>query len=145
MERQKEELAQLCQTVGTLAGKLDRLYEQTVVHSREDIAKLAVEIARKIVMREISNGAYDIQAIIEEALKGVPTHQELVVHVNPKDAPLCQQLQEEHPESEFAALHFMADPGIARANCLIETPKGIVRAFVEDGLERIREALEKSQ
>jgi flagellar biosynthesis/type III secretory pathway protein FliH len=144
-ERQEKELAQLCETIGTLAGKLDRLYEQTVVHSRGDIAKLAVEIARKIVMCEIPRGGYDIQAIIEEALKGVPTHQDLVVRVNPQDAPLCEQLRSEHPDGEFAKLQFVPDWSIARANCLIETPKGVVRSFVEEGLERIREALEKSQ
>ncbi len=65
--------------------------------------------------------------------------------MNPQDAPLCQQLQEEQPDSEFAKLQFAADWSIARANCLIETPKGVVRSFVEEGLERIREALEKSQ
>lgn len=144
-ERQKKELAQLCETIGNLAGKLDHLYEQTVVHSRGDIAKLAVEIARKIVMCEIPKGGYDIHAIIDEALKGVPTHQDLVVRVNPQDAPLCQQLQQEQPDSEFAKLQFVPDWSIARANCLIETPKGVVRAFMEEGLERIREALEKSQ
>ncbi len=145
LERQKKELAQLCQTVSTLAGKLDHLYEQTVVHSRADIAKLAVEIARKIIMCEIPKGGYDIQAIIEEALKGVPARQDIVVRVNPQDAPLCQQLQNEHPESEFARLQFVPDRSLARANCLIETPKGVVRSFIEEGLERIREALEKSQ
>jgi flagellar assembly protein FliH len=144
-EQQKKELAQLCETVSNLAGKLDHLYEQTVTHSHGEIAKLAVEIARKIVMCEVSRGSYDIQAIIEEALKRVPTHQDLVVRVNPKDAPSCQRLQEEHPDSELAKLQFVPDWSIARANCLIETPKGIVKSFVEEGLERIREALEKSQ
>jgi flagellar biosynthesis/type III secretory pathway protein FliH len=144
-ERQKKELAQLCATISSLADKLDHLYEQTVAHSRGDIARLAVEIARKIVMCEIPKGGYDIHAIIEEALKGVPSHQDLVVRVNPQDAPLCQQLQEEHPDSELAKLQFVSDWSISRANCLIETPKGVVRSFVEEGLERIREALEKSQ
>lgn len=144
-ERQKKELSQLCQTVGSLADKLNRLYEQAVAHSGGDIAKLAVEIARKIVMCEIPKGGYDIHAIIEEALKGVPTHQDVIVRVNPQDARLCQQLQEQHPDSEFSKLQFVPDSSIARANCLIETPKGVVRSFVEDGLERIREALEKSQ
>jgi flagellar biosynthesis/type III secretory pathway protein FliH len=144
-ERQKKELAQLCQTIGDLAGKLDRLYEQTLVHSRGDIARLAVEIARKIVMCEIPKGGYDIHGIIEEALKGVPTHHDLVIRVNPQDLRMCQQFQEEHPDSDFAKLQFVADRSIGRANCMIETPRGVVRSFVDEGLERIREALEKSQ
>jgi flagellar biosynthesis/type III secretory pathway protein FliH len=145
VEQHSKELSLLCQTVSNLAGKLDRLYQETIAHSHAEIAQLAVEIARKIVMCEVAKGGYDIQAIIEEALKRVPTHQDLIVRVNPDDSPSCQRLQEEHPDSEFAKLQFVGDRSIARANCLIETPKGIVRAFVEEGLERIREALEKSQ
>jgi flagellar biosynthesis/type III secretory pathway protein FliH len=139
------ELAQLCQTAGSLVGKLENLYQETIAHSHAEIARLAVEIARKIVMCEVAKGGYDIQAIVEEALKRVPTHQDLVVRVNPQDVPSCQRLQKDHPDSEFAKLQFTPDRSIARADCLIETPKGIVKAFAEDGLERIREALEKSQ
>jgi flagellar biosynthesis/type III secretory pathway protein FliH len=145
IEQQKKELANLCETVGTLVGKLNRLYEQSVAHNRAEIAKLAVEIARKIVKCEIPKGGYDIHAIIEDALSRAPTRQDLVVRVNPEDAPLCQNLQEERPDGEFAKLQFVPDWSVARANCLIETPKGIVRSFVEEGLERVREALEKSQ
>ena len=96
-------------------------------------------------MCEIGKGNYDIAAIIEEALKRAPAHQDIVVRVNPGDATRCRQLQEEDPESPFARLQLTADPSILPANCLIETPKGIVRSFVEENLERIREALEKSQ
>ena len=145
LDTRQNDLARLCETVDNLVGKLDRLYQQTVAHSHADIATLAVEIARKIVMCEIGKGNYDIQAIVEEALKRAPSHQDIVVRVNPQDAPQCQQLQRERPDSELAQIQFIADWSVPKANCLIETPKGIVRSFVEEGLERIREALEKAQ
>lgn len=145
LKQQRDELAQLCQTVSRLATRLNDLYQQTVAHHRGDIAKLAVEIARKILMRRIEDGAYDIRTIVEEALKRAPVRQNLVVHLNPEDLGACQQFQQENPETQFAEMELVGDWSIDRANCLIETPKGIVKSFVEEHLARIAEALEKAQ
>lgn len=145
LQQQKKNLTQLCATVSTLAAKLNDLYQQTVAHHRADIARLAVEIARKILTRKIDRGEYDIQTIVEEALKCAPARQNLVVRVNPEDLAACQQFQQAHPGTQFAELNLVADWSIARADCLIETPKGIVKSFVEEHLARIGEALEKAQ
>jgi flagellar biosynthesis/type III secretory pathway protein FliH len=145
IEAQEQNLTHLCETLDDVAGKLSNLYEQTLIQNRSDIAKLAVEIARKILGQRTQNGDYDIHAIIEEALKRAPTRQELVVRVNPEDLPRCQQLQQAKPDSPFAELSFVADHDVTRASCLIETPKGVVRSFVEEHLNRIAEALEKAQ
>ncbi|UCD53206.1 MAG: hypothetical protein JSW27_11290, partial [Phycisphaerales bacterium] len=145
IEEREQNLTQLCGTLDSIAGKLKDLYQETVTKNRSDIAKLAVEIARKILNWKTSAGDYSIQEVIEEALKRAPTRQELVVHVNPEDLPRCQELQQELPDSQFAELNLVADPSIARAGCLVETPKGIVRSFVKEHLDRIAEALEKAQ
>ncbi len=144
-EQHEQRLAQLCQLVDSIAGKLNDLYDQTIARNQGDIARLAVEIARKILACRISQGNYDIQPVIEEALKRAPARQEIAVRVNPEDLPACQQLQQETPNGQLAELSFVSDWSIARADCLIETPKGIVKSFVEEHLTRIAEALEKAQ
>ena len=63
------------------------------------------------------------------------------MRVNPQDLPACQKLQQKDAEGPFAGLEFVGDRSIARADCLVETPKGIVKSFVEQHLERIGEAL----
>jgi len=136
-----QELTQLCGLVESLAEQLSRLHEEAIADHRGDIARLAVEIARKILTQRVASGDYDVQAVIEEALKRAPTHQNIIVRVNPQDLPACQKLQQKDAEGPFAALEFVGDRGIARADCLVETPKGIVRSFVEQHLERIGEAL----
>jgi flagellar assembly protein FliH len=142
---QEQSLTQLCGTLDSIAGKLNDLYQETIANNRSDVARLAVEIARKILDWKTSTGDYDIHVVIEEALKQAPTRQDLVVHVNSEDLSRCQKLQQEHPDGPFAELHLVADSGIARGGCLIETPKGVVRSFVEEHLGRIAEALEKAQ
>jgi flagellar biosynthesis/type III secretory pathway protein FliH len=141
----EQRLRQLCEVIDSIVGKLNKLYEQTIARNRSDIARLAVEIARKILACKISKGDYDIRPVIEEALKRVPARQEFVVRVNPEDLPLCQQLRQDNPDSQLANINLVADWSIARADCLIETPKGIVKSFVEEHLARIAEALEKAQ
>jgi flagellar biosynthesis/type III secretory pathway protein FliH len=145
LEEREKTLTQLCQTVDSLASKVNDLHQHTVAQNRGDIAKLAVEIARKILRWKIDQGDYAIQEIIEEALKQAPTRQKLVVRVNPEDLTRCQQHQEENPDGQFAEVEFVADWGIAPADCLIETPKGVVRSFVAEHLDHIGEALERAQ
>jgi len=137
----EQELAQSCRLLKNIAEKLNNVYEETIGRNRSDIARLAVEIARKILMRETDSGHYAMQAVIEEALKCAPTRQNIVVRVNPQDLPSCQRLGQEDPNGPLSGLEFVADWSIARADCLVETPKGIVKSFVEERLERIGEAL----
>jgi flagellar biosynthesis/type III secretory pathway protein FliH len=136
-----QELAPLCKTLRGMVDKLRKLHDETVASHRSEIAKLAVEIARKILACRTAQGDYDLQGVIEEALKRAPSRQNLVVRVNPEDLAPCQQLVQNNPDGPLAGLEFTADWSIARADCVVETPKGIVKSFVEEHLERISEAL----
>ncbi len=142
---QRAELARLLEIVNRLAGGLHQLHEQTLAHNRAEIARLAVEIARRILMCKAGKGDYEIQAIVEEALKRAPTRQNVVVRLNPEDVSRCQQLQKDNPQSPLAELELTADWNIGRGECLLETPKGIVRSFIEEHLEHISEALQKAE
>ena len=140
---QRVELARLLEIVNGLAGGLHQLHEQILVRNRAEIARLALEIARKILMCKVGKGDYEIQAVVEEALKRAPTRQNVIVRLNPEDVSRCQQLQKDNPQSPFAELELTADWNIGRGECLVETPKGIVRSFIEEHLEHIGEALQK--
>lgn len=143
LEQHGTQLTTLCQTVNSIADALNKLHQDTLASHRNEIARLAVEIARKILMHKLGQGDYDIQAIVEEALRRAPTRQSIVIRLNPEDLPHCQQLQQESPDSPFAQLAFTPDWSVGRGECLVETPKGIVPSFIEEHLERISEALQK--
>ena len=145
LQEQKNELARLVETVNGVAAGLGRSYEQMLASNHGEIAKLAVEIARKILMYKAGKGDYEIQAIVEEALKQAPTRQNVVVRLHPEDLPRCQQLQRENPQSPLAELELTADGSLGRGECLVQTPKGIVPSFIEEHLERISGALQKVQ
>ena len=144
LEGQKTELSQLLQTLRGLVDKLNQFYDKAFAEHKEEIAKLSVEIARKILVQEVQKGNYEIESIVQEALKSAPTRQDVVVHLNPEDLVRCQKVQQDDSAGSLAGIKFVSDPNIGRAECLLETPKGIIKSLVEEQLERIGKALENS-
>ena len=135
--------SQACQTLNGVVSKLNQFYDRLFAEHREEIARLSVEIARKILMQKVQNGDYEIESIVKEVLQNAPTKQELVIHLNPEDLAACERLQQDDPDRGLADIKFVGDPSIGRAECLLETPKGIVKSSFDEQLERISEALEK--
>lgn len=142
-EKQKAEAAHLCQTLNCLVDKLNQFYDEVLAQHKVEIAKLSAEIARKILMHKVQKGDYEIESIVTEVLEHAPTRQAVVVHLNPADLGQCQKLQQDDPTGTFAEIQFVSDPNIGRAECLLETPKGIIKWFIEEHTERISQALEK--
>ena len=131
-------------TLQGVIDKLNELYDSIFAGQREEIARLSVEIARKILMQKVEDGNYEIESIVKEALKNAPTHEDLVVHLNPQDLAQCQKAQQEGATGPLAGIKFVADSNIGRAECLLETGKGIVKSLIDEHLERIGKALEKA-
>ena len=142
-EKQKAEAAHLCQTLNCLVDKLNQFYDEVLAQHKVEISKLSAEIARKILMHKVQKGDYEIESIVTEVLEHAPTRQAVVVHLNPADLGHCQKLQRDDPSGGFAEIQFVSDPNIGRAECLLETPKGIIKWFIEEHIERISQALEK--
>lgn len=145
LESQKTEVSQILQTLQTLAVKLNEFYDNLLAEHKKQIAKLSVEIARKILMQKVQQGDYEIQSIIEQALKKAPTHQDLVVHLNPEDLVQWQKLQADNADSTLAGIKFISDPNIGQAECLLESPKGTVESLIDKHLEQIGNVLKKAE
>ena len=96
------------------------------------------------MVRKIEDGDYKIETIVKEALKSVPAHQDIEVHLNPKDLELCQQALQDAQDSKLTGIKLISDPGIGQAECIVKSPKGIVQSFIDEHLEQISEALQKA-
>jgi flagellar biosynthesis/type III secretory pathway protein FliH len=142
---QKVKFSQLCQALESLVARLNQFYEGAFAEHKEEIAKLSVEIARKILVRKVQEGDYEIESIVKEALNNAPTQQDVVVHLNPEDLAEYQKVQQEDVGSTLAGLKFIADPNIGRAECMLETPKGIVESLIDEHLEQVGKALTKAE
>jgi len=144
LEAQKAVFSQACQTLNGVITKFNQFCDKLYAGHGEEIARLSVEIARKILMRKVEEGEYEIESIIKEALKSTPCSQDVKVHLNPEDIETCRKAQQQEPGGVLAGIQLVPDPNIGRAECLLESPKGIVKSLIDDNLERISKALEKA-
>ncbi|MHC4571535.1 MAG: FliH/SctL family protein [Planctomycetota bacterium] len=145
LKLQQEGLTQACRALQDAANKVNEFQDNLFEEHKEQIAKLSVEIARKILVQKVQEKDYEIESIIKEALKNAPTHQDVVVHLNPEDFVQCQKLQQDDTAGTLAGVKFVSDPNIGEAECLLETPKGIIESLIDKHLEQIGQALKKAE
>ncbi len=147
LDAQKAMFSQACQALNDATGKLNAFYDKVFAKHAEGVAKLSVDIASKILVREVDNGNYQIEAIIKEAMKNAPVRHDVVVHLNPDDYTHSREVLQDQQNEQggaFIGIQFVSDPKIGRAECLVETPKGIVKSLIAENLERIGQALQKA-
>lgn len=144
LNAQIERYRHSCDTLQNTIAQVNRFYEELVAGHSEAIARLSTEIARKVIMRNIQDGDYEIEAIVTEALKNAPHLEDGVIRLNPQDLTECQNLQQDTTGS-LAGVELLADPAIGQGECVLESPKGIVRSLIDEHLERISTALAKTE
>jgi flagellar biosynthesis/type III secretory pathway protein FliH len=144
-ETQKNTFSQTCRAINSVVKKLNQFYDKMFAEQKEEIVKLSVEIARKILMQKVEDGDYEIHSIIKEALNNAPTKQDIVVHLNPEDLAECEKALQNEPDDTLKDVKFVSDPNIGRAECLLESPKGTVESLINEHLERISKALKKAE
>jgi len=140
LKKQKILYQQACRTVQAISDNFKENYETIFAQRNEEIARLAVEIARKVLMQAVKDGDYEIENVIKEILQNAPSQHNLVVHLNPKDLAAIQQIGTE----AFADVAFVPDNNIGQAECVLESPKGIIKSLIDEHLEQIERALTKA-
>lgn len=128
-------------TLKALVAKLNNFYEEVFAGHKEQIARLSVEIARKVLMQKVKDGDYEIESIVKEVLSNAPSRQDVVIYVNPEDLAACQKVQD---DDTFEDIKFSADSNIERAECRLESPKGIIKSLINEHLEQIEKTLTKT-
>jgi flagellar biosynthesis/type III secretory pathway protein FliH len=145
LSRQTKTFMHAAAALSAVTTKLNAFLENEVRQHNQQIAKLAVEIARKVLMQEVADGHYKIETIIQEAIRNAPSRESVVVHLNPADAAVCRQAQEQSGTELFGGIKIETDPNVKPADCVVATPGGLVESFTETHLLHIAEALAHAQ
>jgi flagellar assembly protein FliH len=140
----EQQYASLCGTLSEIAGALKNTYQEIVDSQAEHIIRLSVGIAEKILLKEISAGNYDIKKIVAHALKAAPSQQDVVVRVNPEDLRLLDEKSSKQDAQLPTNIQLVADPAVGKAQCIIETDKGMIECCIDEHLEQIRKSLEEA-
>lgn len=141
IQNQKAELNELLSNFKSIVETLSTMQSELFRRHKDDIINLAVEISRRILAHRIEQEDYKIQDLIRQALDDAPTQKDIVIRLNPKDYAQIEQLTKSSEKDFAKGATFVADASISPAQCLLETPKGIVESFIDGHLDRISEAL----
>ncbi len=119
--------------------ELGRLRSDLYVQVEREVVKLALEVAKKIVHREIQVDEEIIQTLVRVALNHVAEKSAVTVHLHPTDYNYILERKAElfsgdHGVREVALL---ADRSIERGGCLIKTECGDIDARIEEEFREI--------
>lgn len=126
-----EAMAQALLATGAVRGQL--LHE-----AEEDLLKLSVMIARKVMMRELAMDPGLIANLVHGALELAADEGEIVVRLNPEEyqvvaySPQFQALSRDRKR-----IVLREDPTLGPASCVVETVRGNIDAGFEAQLEEI--------
>jgi flagellar assembly protein FliH len=115
---------------------------KSVLYSQveREVAKLAIEVAKKIVHREIQVDQDIIQTLVHVALAHVAEKTPVTIHVNPVDYNYISERQTELSHAEGRSITLVADKSIERGGCFIDTDCGDIDARLEEKFHEVEHA-----
>jgi len=111
-------------------AQAEDLRRQKIEQLKDDILSLAVEIAEKIVTRELETRPDVVHSIAEEAILLAGSREYVVLWVNPTELDICQAGRDSLMTllPPRADLQIMTDPAIEPGGCVLENEYGKVDA-----------------
>jgi flagellar biosynthesis/type III secretory pathway protein FliH len=144
LNAERQRLSDICGMLEKASQEVKQFHNDIFSTQSEQIAKLSVSIAEKILLQEIGERRYEIEKIIQEALKNAPSQHGVTVRLNPEDLEVYQKSVKEGGKDVLANVKLVSDPNISSAQCVVETDKGMIEYFIEQHLQLIGEALKGS-
>ncbi len=127
-----DRIQRLEQLIATLDKPLERLDESV----EQQLAQLAMIVARQLVRRELKTEPEQVIGVVRDALAALPlTARNVRLSLHPDDAVLVREaLSLQHDE---ASIRLVEDPVQARGGCRVLTESSQIDATVESRLNAI--------
>ncbi len=119
--------------------EIGKLRSQLFQQVEREVVKLAVEVAKKIVHREIQVDRQIIQTLVKVALSHVAEKSAVTVHLHPVDYAYVLEHRAELSEGseDGREVVLLADKSIERGGCLIQTECGDIDARIEEEFREV--------
>jgi flagellar biosynthesis/type III secretory pathway protein FliH len=121
-------------------SKFDTLKKQVYQTAERETVELALAIARKIILYEVSIQKELILRVVKEAIKKVADHDKIEIRINPTDSPIIKNADLQLLNCDaIENITFIEDETISPGGCIIETNCGNIDARIEKQLQAIEE------
>ncbi len=136
--RAEERLKPALAALERAAAEVERLRGELRERAEEDLAVLAMAVARRIVDRELREDPEIIRNLLRNALSHFPVEQELRIRINPLDLSVISGAPgEAAPVAGGREVRWIPDESVARGGCVVEGPTRILDGRLETVLDRM--------
>jgi len=125
----------LAATIAEVAG----LRSETIRRAEADTVRLSIEIARRVLHRELSVDSSALEALIKAALEKLRQQEVYRVRVSPGEEKLMRSCLEQAGRGQ--AIEVVADPSQSRGGVFFEISRGALDASVDTQLREIERGL----
>jgi flagellar assembly protein FliH len=137
MEMAEKKLEAAMQRYGDGIAELGKLRAFLFTQVEQQVVKLSIQVAKKIVHREIQADPNIIQTLVRVALGHVAEKSAVTIHLNPTDYNYLLEQHAELSQTEGRDISLLADKSIERGGCLIQTDSGDIDARIEEQFREV--------
>lgn len=121
-------------------GQIEQLHQRIYEDSEREIVELAVQIAQKLVCRQLDLDSGTVVDIARAACLQAKECEVVIIYAAPAQLDSLKKRREEIEAQLFRAqkIEFIADPTIEWGGCRLETEQGYIDATIDAMIEQIR-------
>ena len=134
----------LVKSLAQLLSDLEHLQGRACHDLENEVVRLALDVARKVVGREVRADAEAVAGIVRDAVNRVEHAEQITIRMNPGD---MQRLAELKPRlldelADSGRTRFEADASITSGGCRVESDSGDIDARLEKRFKIVEEAFQ---
>jgi flagellar assembly protein FliH len=143
-EAAAERLDGLLKSLAQQLSDLAHLQRRACRDLENEMVRLALDVARKVVGREVQIDVETVAGIVREAVNRVEHAENITIRMNPAD---LQRLAEQRPRlagelAEAGRVRFEADASISCGGCRVESDSGDIDARLEQRFKIVEAAFD---
>lgn len=135
----QEEVNLAVEKLGEVIAELAGARTDAMRRAEADVVKLSIEIARRVLHRELSQDTSALEGLIRAALDKLQAQEVYRVRVHPEHLVVLRACLEQ--SGRGASVEVLSDPSQARGGAVFEMSRGSLDASVETQLQEIERGL----
>jgi len=143
LKSQNKDIAAKLEILAAITKTIPQIKKDILAKGEEQMVKLAVAIAEKILQQEVSTRKEIILDVLKAALKNIAETEGMKIRLNPQDFRYMMEVKKDFLQSfdGIRNIVFEEDSSIKRGGAVVETMFGEVDARLENQLKEIKAAL----
>jgi flagellar assembly protein FliH len=147
LEKGKSEMDHKYESLGNTLSSITETAltekHKIIKNTEDDIVKLAVDIAKKVVGKELSGSRDIVVNFVKEAIKMLENKEKIIIYCHPEDIELIKSHREDFIKLTdlTEALHILPDDMLERGECRLESDSEIVDTDINYQFGEIKKKL----